>query len=129
MFAESSAYTYVDIDNDGDLDIVAVEAIGPVWVFINNETDNNAITFELRDGQGNHFGIGSRVIASYGNGKRQLREIRSSGGFASYNAPVAHFGIGQHKQIDSLEVHWPTGDVSKLRGDFIPGRRYVISRQ
>ncbi len=126
---ENSAYTYVDIDNDGDLDIVVVESVGPVWVFINNETDNNAVTFELRDAQGNHFGIGSRIIASYGDGKQQLREVRLSGGFVSYNAPVAHFGIGVHNRIDTLRIEWPTGTVTELSGDFVPGKRYVINRQ
>jgi uncharacterized membrane protein YraQ (UPF0718 family) len=131
MFAENSAYTYVDIDNDGDLDIVAVEALGPVWAFINNQSDNAAVTFELRDHSGNHFGIGSRIIAHYGEdgASSQLREIRSSGGFISFNAPVAHFGIAQHEAVTALEIQWSTGETSTLSGDFRPGSRYIISRR
>jgi hypothetical protein len=129
MNAESSSYTYADIDNDGDLDIVAVEALGPVWAFVNNQTDNNAVTFELRDSQGNHFGIGSQLIAHLDNGDAQLRELRSSGGFISYNAPVVHFGIGSSKSIDSIDIRWSTGETTSIKGEFTPGRRYVISRQ
>jgi hypothetical protein len=129
MHAESSSYTYADIDNDGDLDIVAVEAVGPVWAFVNNQTDNNAVTFELRDSQGNHFGIGSQLIAHLDNGDAQLRELRSSGGFISYNAPVVHFGIGNSKSIDSIDIRWSTGETTSIKGEFTPGRRYVISRQ
>jgi hypothetical protein len=129
MNAETSAYTYVDIDNDGDLDIVAVEAVGPVWAFINNMSNGNAVSFELRDKQGNHFGIGAKLIARLDNGTKLLRELRSSGGFISYNAPVAHFGIGKSKSITSIEVQWPTGDSTVIDGSFGPGKRYIINRQ
>jgi hypothetical protein len=129
MNAEVSAYSYVDIDNDGDLDIVAVEAVGPVWVFVNNESDSNAVSFELRDELGNQFGIGSELVVSVDDGKQYLRELRSSGGFISFNDPVVHFGIGDSKSIDSIEVRWPTGGSSILEGKFVPGSRYRILRQ
>jgi uncharacterized membrane protein YraQ (UPF0718 family) len=128
MHAENSAYTYVDYDNDGDLDIVAVEALGPVWVFENNQTENKAVTFELRDAAGNAFGIGSQLIATLSDGTKLLRELRSSGGFASFNAPVVHFGIGKADKIASIEVQWPTGDSSTVQGEFVPGSRYIITR-
>jgi uncharacterized membrane protein YraQ (UPF0718 family) len=129
MHAENSSYTYVDFDNDGDLDIFAVEQLGPVWAFVNNHADNQAVTFELRDTRGNHFGIGSKLIAKLSDGTSQMRELRSSGGFISYNAPVIHFGIGGSDGIESLEVQWSTGEKTVVEGDFAPGRRYVISRQ
>ncbi|MGI9289844.1 MAG: CRTAC1 family protein, partial [Gammaproteobacteria bacterium] len=128
MHAENSAYTYVDYDNDGDLDIIAVEALGPVWLFENNETANNAVSFELRDTKGNAFGVGSQVIATLDDGSRQLRELRLSGGFASFNTPMVHFGIGKADKITGLEVQWPTGESTTLEGDFAPGRRYIITR-
>ena len=129
MNAEASAYTYIDLDNDGDLDIVAVEAAGPVWAFVNNESDGNAVTFELRDGRGNYFGIGSQVVVRLDNGSEYLRELRSSGGFISFNAPIVHFGIGDSQAIEGVEVRWPTGEKTTLEGRFVPGNRYQISRQ
>jgi len=63
--AESAAYTYADIDNDGDLDIVAREVAGPVWVYTNNVTAGNAISFELKDQRGNRSGVGAKVIVHY----------------------------------------------------------------
>jgi hypothetical protein len=129
MHAENSAYTYADIDNDGDLDIVAVEALGPVWVFTNNAVANNAVTFELRDARGNHFGIGSVITARDADGTARMRELRSSGGFISFNAPVVHFGIGSSQSIDSVDVRWSTGETTTVNADFVPGQRYVITRQ
>ena len=129
MHAESSSYTYLDVDNDGDLDIISVEALGPVWAFINNETSNNAVTFELRDAEGNSFGIGSVLTVKLSDGTRQMRELRTSGGFISFNSPIVHFGIGQNTTIESVEVRWSTGEVSTIEGSFTSGNRYLISRQ
>src|SRR5262249_34278899 len=64
-FLATSAYTYVDVDNDGDLDIVAVPISGPVLVYVNN-SKKNRIAFELRDLAGNRFGIGSKIVIRYG---------------------------------------------------------------
>jgi len=128
LFAESTTYTYIDIDNDGDLDIIAREVLGPVWVYMNNETDGNAISFALEDSQGNRAGIGSRVIIRYA-GKAQMREMQASGGFASFDAPAVHFGLGTHDQVDQVEVTWSTGETSTITGGLKAGQRYVIQRQ
>jgi len=51
----SSAYTFIDIDNDGDLDIIGNTQYGPFKVYRNNETRNSSVVFKLRDGRGNRF--------------------------------------------------------------------------
>ena len=62
----SSAYTYIDIDNDGDLDIITNTQYGPFKVYRNNETRNSSVVFKLRDSRGNRFCIGCRVTIHYG---------------------------------------------------------------
>jgi len=127
LFAESTVYTYVDFDNDGDLDIIAREVLGPVWIYRNNNTTGNSIVFELEDERGNRRGIGARIVADYA-GRKQMREMQASGGFSSFDAPRVHFGLGQATTVDNVEVTWPDGDVSEVAGPFEAGRRYVISR-
>ncbi|MDA1169503.1 MAG: VCBS repeat-containing protein, partial [bacterium] len=61
-----NAYTYIDIDNDGDLDIIAVPVNGPLNIYVNNENKNNSIAFEFRDKKGNSFGIGNKIYIYYG---------------------------------------------------------------
>ena len=128
-FLPASAYTYVDIDNDGDLDIVTVPVSGPVLVYVNN-SKGNRIAFELRDHIGNRSGIGSKVIIHYGpdGGRHQMREIQASGGFVSFDAPVAYFGLGDFTRVDRVEVLWSTGEKTEVRGDFAAGARYVLQR-
>ncbi|MEM9485179.1 MAG: FG-GAP-like repeat-containing protein [Cyanobacteria bacterium P01_F01_bin.116] len=127
---DTLSYVYTDMDNDGDLDIIAVPSFGSIWVYQNNSTDHGSLEVELRDPVGNHFGIGSKVIIHYGDNEsqHQMREIQAGGGYLSFDAPIAHFGLGDHKQVDRIEVVWSTGERSEIKGEFISGVRYVISR-
>ncbi len=126
----TSSYSYIDYDNDGDLDIIAMPSVGPVMVYENRATRGNSIAFQLADRKGNFFGIGSKITIHYGPGgeKAQLRELQASGGFISYDAPIAYFGLGQFEEIDRLEVTWSTGEKSLIEGPFPAGGRYLIAR-
>lgn len=125
---DTMAYTYTDLDNDGDLDIITVPAVGPLFVYLNQWADGQAIAFELRDHRGNRFGIGSKVIIHYGDGHHQMREMMASGGYMSFDAPVAHFGLGDYDRVNRVEVLWSTGEWSELSGEFMAGARYIITR-
>jgi uncharacterized membrane protein YraQ (UPF0718 family) len=129
-YSATTSSSYVDFDNDGDLDIITIPINAPIEVYRNNQDGNNAIAFELRDKSGNAFGIGSRVIIHYGeNGERhQLRELMLSGGKGSFDAPLAHFGLGSHEQVSRVEVLWSTGEHSEISGNFTAGARYRITR-
>ena len=126
----SSAYTYIDIDNDGDLDIIANTQYGPFKVYRNNETRNSSVVFKLRDGRGNRFCIGCRVIIHYGpEGKRhQVREIKASGGYRSFDAPRAHFGLGASIEIQKIEVRWSDGTKTQIEHPFPANREYTLRR-
>jgi len=125
-----SAYTYIDYDNDGDLDIVGTSFDGPIWVYTNNIQKNKGVIFELEDKVGNRAGIGSRIIIRYSkdNDKHQIREIKASGGFISYDAARAHFGLGSHEFVSVVEVVWSTGEKTVLNGKFKAGHKYKIVR-
>jgi hypothetical protein len=125
-----SAYVSADIDNDGDLDIVTNSVNGPVWLYRNNEKTHHAVSFEIRDPVGNHFGIGTQLILHYGEGetRHQIREIKSGGGYLSFDEPVAHFGLGTFDEFSRLEILWSTGERSEIRGEFPADTHYRIER-
>jgi len=129
-FLAASAYTYLDMDNDGDLDIVAAPVIGPIYTYRNNLAEGNAVAFKLRDHVGNRFGIGSKITIHYGDGaaRHQMRELQASGGFISFDAPIAHFGLGEFSSVDRVEVEWSTGGTTVLPGPFAAGATYLINR-
>ncbi|GJL79214.1 MAG: hypothetical protein NPINA01_22030 [Nitrospinaceae bacterium] len=126
----SSSYTYIDIDNDGDLDIIGNTQYGPFKVYLNNDTQGNSVTFKLNDGKGNRHCIGCKIGIHYGSeGKRhQIREIKASGGFHSFDTPIAHFGLGDHETVSKVEIHWSTGEVTTLGQQFPANREYRIHR-
>lgn len=127
----SSSYTYLDIDNDGDLDIITNTLYGPFKVYINNEAKRNSVTFLLRDNRGNRFCVGCKIVIHYGpgGGRRQVREIKAGGGFHSYDAPVAHFGLGLYETIHRVDIRWSTGETTSIKHPFLANREYRIQRR
>lgn len=124
----TAAASVFDMDNDGDLDVVTHTVNGPLVSFRNNARDNSAIAFELIDAQGNAQGIGARLVITYAGGKTQSRELQLGGGFMSFDAPRAHFGLGDAAGIEGLEIHWRTGAPTRIQGNIPAGALYRIHR-
>lgn len=123
----TNAATAIDIDNDGDLDFIAVTVNGPVVAFINNSQTGNAIMLEFADRGGNHFGIGNKIEIAYGGGK-QTRELQLGGGYMSFEAPIAHFGLGNYDKVDSVTISWADGSKTVIN-DLPAGARYRVERE
>ncbi|MDH5507996.1 MAG: CRTAC1 family protein, partial [Anaerolineae bacterium] len=125
------AFVYIDFDNDGDLDIITAPNNGPLTVFVNQAAQGNAIAFALRDRAGNRSGIGSKIIIHYGaqGSRQQMREIKASGGFISFDPQLAYFGLGEYAGVSRVEIIWSTGETSTLEGNFPAGGLYTISRE
>jgi len=130
-YDHSSSYTYLDFDRDGDLDIIANTLYGPFKVYTNNEVKNNSVTFKFHDEKGNRLCLGCKIIIHYGqNGeKHQFREIKSGGGFHSYDAPEAHFGLSEFDIIKKIEITWSTGETTYLKGNFAVNHEYTVQRK
>ena len=62
----------------------------------------------------NRSGIGARVYCVTGK-HRQMDEVRSGGSYLSQNDLRVHFGLGQAKTVDLLEIRWPSGAVDQLK--------------
>lgn len=126
----SSGFTYIDYDMDGDLDIISNTSFGPAYLYRNNNANNNSITFTMVDEKGNSQCIGCKLYIEYGpdKKKKQVREIKSGGAFLSFDAPVAHFGLGQEKEIKWLGIVWSDGTKMQLPQPIPAGSHYVLTR-
>ena len=110
----SNGAIYVDLDLDGDLDIVT-NNYGETASLLENTTKNkNYIELDFIYKDSNIEGIGSKVII-YTNKKRQLKQLFKSRGFMSSFESKIHFGLGQTKTIDSLEIIWPNNEVQIIK--------------
>ena len=126
-----SAYTVVDFDRDGDLDFVTNSINGPLWLLRNNTQENESIVFAIQDEIGNWDGIGTLLTVYYGpeGTLHQMREIKSGGGYLSFDEPQAHFGLGDSTAVNRVEIRWSTGERTTVEGPFDAGHRYTIKRR
>src|SRR5438552_5904460 len=106
----SNGAAYVDLDNDGALDLVVNRINAPAAVYRNRARDSDStahfLTVTLRGVGGNTAGIGAKVMIA-GNGAHQLAEVMPTRGFESAVDPRPHFGLGSARRVDSLSVVWP----------------------
>ena len=127
---KSTGAAYADLDNDGDLDLVTNNINDYAYVFENRFAgtlqDGNYIKVDLRGERANTFGIGAKVTL-YAGGAMQYAEQMPTKGYLSSVSPVLHFGIGQHAQVDSLNVLWPDGKQQTLEA--VKANQRLVLRQ
>ncbi|MCC7052167.1 MAG: VCBS repeat-containing protein [Gemmatimonadaceae bacterium] len=107
----SNGAAYVDLDNDGALDLVVNNYDAPASVYRNRAREragNHWLTVALRGAGRNTAGIGAKVYA-WQQGVPQFLEQSPTRGFQSSVDQRLHFGLGGNATIDSLVVIWPDG--------------------
>lgn len=110
----TQGYAFADLDNDGDIDLVANNMNDNSIIYKNTAVENelnNWLKVNIKDSS-NKTILGSRVTIEI-NGQTQTIEITNNRGIFSSSEPVAIFGLGQAKSIDKLTI------------DFLDGNQYV----
>jgi hypothetical protein len=98
-----------DLDNDGDLDLVVSNMDDLPTVLENRQqTGHHWVAIQLGKAGPNRFGVGARVTIE-ARGRRQVREIRSGGGYLSQNDLRAFYGLGSYSGTVNVEVRMPGG--------------------
>lgn len=108
----SNGSSIADLDNDGDLDIVINNIDDEMLLYRNNSTDLNQ----------NHFlqigfektAFQAKVKLYYDSGKIQVQENSPVRGYQSSLPEVLHFGLGDTKKVDSIDILWPDGTEQHL---------------
>ncbi len=103
-----------DFDNDGDIDL-AINNRGDSPELLRNDGGNANHWLEvfLIGTRSNRDGVGSTLkLAS--EGFTQMKQRQGGSGYMSASDPRIHFGLGQRRSLQSLEITWPSGTVDKL---------------
>jgi len=107
----SNGVAYVDLDNDGDLDLVINNLDDRATIYENksNELTNNGfLQIALNGDNGNAFGIGAKIWLET-DSLTQFQELTLTRGFQSSVDPIVHFGTGKADKINRIRVLWPNG--------------------
>ncbi|MPY90174.1 MAG: CRTAC1 family protein [Luteitalea sp.] len=111
----SRGAAFGDLDNDGDIDIGINDLDGPPMILRNDGGNRkNWIRIRLESSGRNRFALGARVKVVAGE-LVQKAEVRSGSSYLSQNDLRLHFGLGNRKDVDLIEVVWPAGgSVTRL---------------
>jgi hypothetical protein len=117
--------SFADIDNDGDQDVY-VQTGGQLpgdrfndALFENPGFNHHWITVKLTGRQSNRCAIGARIhvrILEEGRQRSIFRYVNSGGSFGC-NPLRKNIGLGKAERIESIEVYWPTSDLTQTFSD------------
>jgi hypothetical protein len=104
----SRGCAFGDYDNDGDIDVLVLNMNDPPSLLRNDGGNrNNWIKIKLMGTKCNRTAIGARVRVTTGK-HTQMDEVHSADSVMSMSDLRLHFGLGQAKVVDLIEVKWPT---------------------
>lgn len=117
----------VDIDNDGDLDIVVntnpgdhgVDTVAPAVLRNDIGQTRNFLMVELEGVKSNRDALGATVHIETepdadGKPLTLMRHVHCGSGYASQNDHRLFFGLNDRKEIRKMEIHWPSGATQKF---------------
>ncbi|MCU0357981.1 MAG: CRTAC1 family protein, partial [Cyclobacteriaceae bacterium] len=127
----SNGASFVDLDNDGDLDYVVNNIDDAAFVYRNNTigklNDNTSyLRITLQGDEQNTQALGTR-IELWNQGAYQYHEHYVTRGYISSVDPVVHFGLkapaGQKDwTIDSVRIIWPGAKRQTVLKDVTPNQ-------
>lgn len=123
----SRSAVYVDMDMDGDEDVIMNNYHDAAVAFKNNTTDeNNWIKIRLIGNPEEGItrdAIGSKIITT----AKKIdvwSEVHSTTGYLSVHPKEQHIGLGKAKSVD-VKVIWPNGTEDEFK-NVIKGKRYIV---
>jgi hypothetical protein len=112
----SRGLAVADYDDDGDLDLLITHLDAPPSLLRNDSRTEGAwLVVTLEDEKGGIIPIGAEVRVRAG-GRTHWRDVASGDSYMSTHDPRPHFGLGTATAAEEVEVRWPDGARSVLRG-------------
>ncbi|MGE3817967.1 MAG: FG-GAP-like repeat-containing protein [Isosphaeraceae bacterium] len=113
-----------DLDNDGKVDLLVVSQGEPLAYLHNETSGGRSLTLQLEGTASGRDAVGARVVVTAG-GRTQTAWRFGGGSYLSASDPRIRFGLGEAREIDSVEVTWPSGRVDRVPG-LKPGAGYSL---
>ncbi|WP_276167054.1 VCBS repeat-containing protein [Zobellia alginiliquefaciens] len=113
----SNGAATVDLDNDGDLDLVVNNLEDTAFVFENKldeQKSNKYLKIGLKGPKKNPNGIGAQIELKYNN-QIQYHDFKVTRGYLSSVEPLVHFGLGDVGVVDQIKITWPDKKVNTIK--------------
>jgi hypothetical protein len=125
--------SFVDLDNDGDLDYIANNINDKAFILKNNTIERSEkkagfIRVKLTGKAGNTMALGAKVEL-WCKGKYQFVEHFLTRGYASSVDPVVHFGLSGETLVDSIKVTWPASGYITMVRNIVANRIIEINEE
>jgi hypothetical protein len=104
-----------DFDEDGDVDVAVSHLDRPLALLVNESTSTASFVGIELVPKDRVPPVGGRVRVEAGGRSRDL-PVLAGGSYLSSNDPRLFVGLGQAAGPVTVEVHWPSGEVSRHEG-------------
>ncbi|MEE2751367.1 MAG: ASPIC/UnbV domain-containing protein [Myxococcota bacterium] len=124
LIADGRSFALTDLDRDGGVDIVVVNANAPLLQVLSNQigSQQGFVAVRLEGGNtaadsdsewSNRDGVGARLSLRAGE-LNSLRELQFGEGLAAQNSETLVIGLGGAKNADEIVVRWPSGRTQQI---------------
>jgi hypothetical protein len=104
-----------DLDNDGMVDVVILNSRREPTILRNvSHRTHHWLQVQLRGRKTNRDGVGARVSVTTG-GLTRIDEVHSGRGYQSDFGKRLHFGLGDSRTVDQIQVKWIGGGTDTVR--------------
>jgi hypothetical protein len=115
----SRASAFLDLEPDGDLDLVTNEFNSEPMVLTSDlaavRPDLSFLRLALLGEASNRDGLGARVTVTAG-GRDQVQVHDGKSGYLAQSRRPLYFGLGEAATVDRIQVDWPSGRRQVLEG-------------
>ena len=126
----SRSSVILDLDDDGDLDIVTNNYNDVPQVFISDLAARgpvHRVNVRLTGAGANRDALGAVVtVVAAGRAQVQLNDGKS--GYLGQSSLPLYVGLGEADHADEVRVRWPGGKVQTVRGPFKSGTTIAIAQ-
>ncbi len=121
---DGRSFVPIDLDNDGDLDLILKNRTGTqLRAFRNDAPAGKLLTVELSGKPDS--GVGARVTLETDR-RRMIREVASKSGYLSQASRLARFGVVEGETPRMITVRWRSGSEQRFEDPPAQGEMRIV---
>jgi hypothetical protein len=118
----------LDLDRDGDLDIVTSEFNAAPMVLVSNLAERKQVRYlevALTGTKSNRDGLGAVVTVTAG-GRSTTKVHDGNSGYLSHSVQPLYFGLADAQAVERIEVRWPSGTLQTVQPPIAVNSRVAV---